>query len=120
MTPWFRFTSVSSDWTVVRGDEDEFPDLVGAEAVTLPTKSLVVVHENLTYPRACRAFIHELLHTDLSNPGESELLAVIFGCKVSTVKEREEYLVTYLAPRLADTLIRNQFLELPPFAVEKK
>ncbi len=115
MRTWFSYEAVPGTVKVVLANASEFDNLNTEEAASFPERMLIVVLDTLPYDRACRVIYHEMMHMDLSNPGEDNVLCLSLHCTQSEVAAREEDIVSHIAPRSADTLIRNNFLRLPKF-----
>jgi hypothetical protein len=111
---WFSYMAAGSEWDVVLVDRRAFGEIDGRDGVTLPDQGLVALDDQLPFARLVTVLVHEMLHTHFSTTGESKLLARILGCAVDDASDREEEIVTHLAPKLADTLMRNGLLKLPP------
>lgn len=113
-TYWFTYrSSADADWHVVLSTPDECPWLENAEGVTLPQKHLVVLDRRAPVDRLPVVLLHELMHAELSAPGDGTTLGHILSCEPDAVPELEEALVSYLAPKITSALTRNGFLRLP-------
>ena len=108
-----RLNVQGNAWRVFLVDRDTEPDLAGNDGVTSVDDSLIALDDRLEPTRMGSAFVHELLHACLSAPASKEVLAKLFGCKPEEVVDKEESMVSYLAPILFDTLARNGLLKLP-------
>ncbi len=115
MIDWFTYEAVAGTVRVVRMSQTEHLPLEGNEGISYPSRLLIVINEAIPYDRACRVAVHEIMHMDLSNPGESAILCLSLHCTSDVVGDREEDIVSHLAPRNADTLLRNRFLRFPRF-----
>lgn len=111
---WFTVRTVGGDLDVILGTANSVKDLKGRYGVTDADVGIIALDEGTPLVRLVVALLHELLHGALTAPGDSHLLARILGCSADDADEREEEIVTHLAPRLADCLIRSGLLRLPP------
>lgn len=117
---WFTLRTVGGDLDVILGSSTSVKDLKGRYGVTDADAGIIALDEGTPLYRLVVALVHELLHGALTAPGDTHLLARILGCKVEVADEREEEIVTHLAPRLADCLIRSGLLRLPPIPRRRK
>jgi hypothetical protein len=111
---WFTARSIAGDLDVVLANEKLLADLKDRVGVTLADVGLIALDAETPLVRLVVALCHELLHGVLSAPGDQNLMARILGCTPAKAVEREEELVTHLAPRWADCIIRSGLLRLPP------
>lgn len=111
---WFTVRTVGGDFDVILGTDKILKCLKGAEGHTDGGLGIIAIHEEATLSRIAIVLIHEVLHALLSSPAEYAPLAKILGCRPASVAGREEDLVAYLAPKVADCLIRSGLLRLPP------
>lgn len=107
-----RLNIQGNAWRVVLATSDDDNDL-DAEGVCSPDHLLMGIDRNIDPSRAETAFMHELLHAMMSATASKNVLARIFDCEPDDTDEREEALVSFLAPILHDTLTRNGMLTLP-------
>lgn len=117
---WFTIRTIGGDLDVLLGSATSIKDLKGRYGVTDADVGIIALDENTPLVRLVVALLHELLHGGLTAPGDSHLLARILGCTAEEADEREEEIVTHLAPRLADCLIRSGLLRLPPIPRRRK
>lgn len=111
---WFTARSVAGDLDVVLANDKLLKDLKDRVGVTLADHGLIALDEETPLVRLVVALCHELLHGALSAPGDANLLARILGCTPEEAGDREEEIVTHIAPRWADCIIRSGLLRLPP------
>jgi hypothetical protein len=111
---WFTARSIAGDLDVVLATEKLLKDLKNRAGVTLPNEGLIALDEETPLVRLVVTLIHELFHGALSAPGDDNLIARLFRCTPQQAVDREEEIVTYMAPRFADCLIRSGLLRLPP------
>lgn len=112
---WFTARSICGDYDVVLSSERVLKDLKGRVAITLANDGLIACDEESPLLRIVIGIIHELLgHGVLAAPGDDLNNAHLFGCRASRVAAVEERIVTHMAPRWADCLIRSGLLRLPP------
>lgn len=110
---WFKLEIAGSQWRVLLSTAKEIEDLARAEGVTLPSDQVIVIDQNIPIARRGVVLMHELLHAMLSNVGAKVTTSTILGCTVNESEKVEEQLVSYFAPILYDTLMRNGMLKLP-------
>jgi hypothetical protein len=111
---WFTLRTIGGDLDVILGTAANIKDLRGRYGVTDADAGIIALDESSPLLRLVVTLLHELLHGALTAPGDHNLLARLFGCPAEEADAREEEIVTHLAPRLADTLIRSGLLRLPP------
>lgn len=100
-------------WNVYLCDPDD-PCLSDASAITYPDKNTIYVRNDGDSTRILVLLFHEILHVNFSAPGDPPLLKLIFGGKdVDKTRDREEAVVTFLAPRLFNMLVKNGMLIMP-------
>lgn len=114
MRHWFVARTIGGDVDVLLATSRVLRDLKGNDGITQPAYGLIALDEESPLLRIVVTLVHELLHNLFSAPGDDDLNARILGCKPKDVGAREEEIVTHLAPRLADCLIRSGLLRLPP------
>jgi hypothetical protein len=117
---WFTARSVGGDLDVVLATAGLLKDLKDRAGVTHADVGLIALDEATPLVRLVVALMHELLHGAFSAPGDHNLTARILGCRREHADAREEEIVTHLAPRLADCLIRSGLLRLPPIPRRRK
>ena len=117
---WFTVRTIGGDLDVILGSALSVKDLKGRYGVTDADVGIIALDESTPLVRLVVALLHELLHGALTAPGDCHLLARILGCTAAEADEREEEIVTHLAPRLADCLIRSGLLRLPPIPRRRK
>lgn len=111
---WLTLRSIAGDLDVVLANERNLKDLKDRVGVTLADAGLIALDEESPLLRLIVGLFHEAFHGCLSAPGDANLLARILGCSPEEALEREEEIVTHLAPRWADCVIRSGLLRLPP------
>lgn len=118
---WFTARTVAGDYDVVLSNERVLKDLKGRVGVTLANDGLIALDEESPLLRIVIVLFHELMgHGILSAPGDDDLNAHLFGCRPAKSIVVEERIVTHMAPRWADCLIRSGLLRLPPIPRLKK
>lgn len=112
---WFVYHSGSGiDWDVYLGTPEQFPQLEGRSAVTLPDSARIIVDASLPPSVRFLALVHEVCHAEVSAPGDPTSLASAFGCSADEVEATEERFIAFFAPRLAVGLLRNAGLQNLP------
>jgi hypothetical protein len=113
-TYWFSFeSSAHTQWHVVATTPEAFPWLEGAEGVCLSQKQVVAIDRSAPQDRAECVLVHEMLHAELSGPGDGTTLANVLGLTTENIADVEENLVSYLAPKIYQLFSANGFLKLP-------
>ena len=84
-----------------------------AYAVTVASKSMVVVERGISDDIRDISAFHEMMHFCSSAPGDSESLSRILGCESDKVEALEEGFVSFLAPKLYALLVKNGMLIMP-------
>lgn len=117
---WFTIRTAGGDYDIVLGTDKVLKCLKGAEGHTDGGLGIIALDEEATLSRIAVVLIHEMLHAVLSSPAEYGPIARVIGCRPASVAKREEDIVAYLAPKLADCLIRSGLLRLPPIPRRRK
>lgn len=118
---WFTARTIAGEYDVVLSNERVLKDLKGRVGVTLANDGLIALDEDSPLLRVVIVLFHELMgHGVLSAPGDDDLNAHLFGCKPGKSIAVEERIVTHMAPRWADCLIRSGLLRLPPVPRRRK
>lgn len=100
-------------WTIYLCDSDD-PVLDDGSAIVYPDKNTIYVRSDGDPVKVSILLFHELLHVNFSAPGDPPVIRALLGTKdVDQTKEREENIVTFLAPRLYSLLIKNGMLKMP-------
>lgn len=110
---WFTIRTSGGDFDVVLGTDKILKCLKGCEGHTDGGLGIIAIDEEATLSRIVVVLVHELFHALLSSPAEYAPLARVLGCRPTSVAAREEAIVAYFAPKLADCLIRSGLLRLP-------
>jgi hypothetical protein len=111
---WFTARTIGGDLDVVLANGKILRDLKDRVGITHADVGLIALDEDTPYVRLVVALMHEILHSCFSVPGERNLMARVLGCRADVACEREEEIVTLLAPILADCMLRSGLLRLPP------
>lgn len=103
---WFSVEFHGTNWEVYLADAAALGG--DADGMTTSATGEILIGGWLPPARRKTTLLHELLHACLAAPGAPSMMAKLFGTKLD---EREELLVTYLAPILSAAL--GRMLRLP-------
>lgn len=117
---WFTLRTVGGDLDIVLARPEHLADLKDCTGVTHADVGLIALDDSTPLLRLVVALIHEALHGVLTAPGDDELLAGILGVSRQRAERVHEWVVTHVAPRLADCLLRSRLLVLPPIPRRKR
>lgn len=110
---WFTLKTLWRSFDVTLSNETLTPDLANRFGLTDIDAGIIWLDAKLPRQALIATLIHEAMHAVMATPGESLLLARILGCSEEDADAREEDIVTHLAPKLADALLRSGLLRFP-------
>lgn len=115
---WLRLTIGGAEWVVYlasSADLGESNNGVPCDGLTLHERLTILVDEGQPLERQTVILVHELLHASLSSVGAGHMFALVSG--LEKMSDREESLVSYVAPILAGAL--RPLLRVPPPKVRR-
>lgn len=114
--PWFVARAGGCAWSFVLVDGATIREANGGrpcDGMTVEDQLLVFLNGDIADERITVVALHECKHVCHSGPGAVDTSARVWGCKEEDVFDREEAMISYETPSLAELLTSIGALRFP-------